>query len=122
MSYTAIVLDRDSVIESYKVAVEKGLIPGDWNEKNHHCTLSMGAGDSRFEIGKRVVMVVTHYGYKTGRVSAFKIGMGAEMSNNKTPHITLAVAPDAKPMESNDIVNWIPITNFSLTGTIQICK
>ena len=39
------------------------------------------------------------------------------ITNNKHSHITVAIVPDGKPVESNDIEEWIPTTeSLYVTG------
>lgn len=80
----------------------------------------MGA-NINFPIGDTRKLTVTHYGFTEGRVSAFRVA-GAEDSRNEIPHVTVATFGDAKPRESNEIAEWVPIDNFPITGTIEICQ
>lgn len=116
--FTAIVLDSDSVTLAEEVARRHGLIPFAWDFKCHHVTLAMGKSD--FIIGEEREMTVTHRGQTSGRVSAFRVA-GAGDSTNKVPHVTVAVAKGARPVESNQITEWQEIEPFQISGKIEIC-
>lgn len=125
MSYTAIVLDSESIAKLRARA--RGLfgdLPANWIEKLHHVTLCMGTREVFNEqIGQRRVMRVVSIGEIEGRVLAFGVD-GARDSDNKTPHITIAHAHKAKPRESNDITLWEtipPDDRFEIIGTITVC-
>ncbi len=117
--FTAIVLDGESRKACIARAQDLDLI-GDFPKVHcHHVTLCMGALPYEVTDPKRTV-VVTHYGRIKGRVSAFRVAFASD-SRNEVPHVTIATSDDAKPRESNDIREWIPVANFTLTGTVQIC-
>lgn len=120
MSYTAIVLDADSRVLAAEVAGRYGIAPIQWDLKLHHVTLAMGA-PSGFKIGEERVLTVTHAGRVEGRVTAFKVE-GAGDSANKTPHLTIAVAKGAKPVESNQITDWREIQPFTIRGKVEVCR
>jgi hypothetical protein len=119
MSYTAIVLDEDSAALVKKEGGRYRETPYGADFKCHHVTLAMGA-DATFPVGKRRILTVTHIGCVEGRVSAFRV-LGADDSKNKVPHVTIAVAKGAKPVESNQIVEWREVLNFSISGKVEIC-
>ena len=119
--FTAIVFDIESHHRIWNRALNLNLLRCGWNEKCHHVTLAMGAQDETFTVGAERVLTVTHYGEKAGRVTAFRVA-GAGDSVNKMPHVTVAVAPDAKPRESNEITEWVEIEPFQVVGKVAICK
>jgi hypothetical protein len=54
---------------------------------------------------------------------AIAFGVGTDLSIvNKLPHVTIAVAPGAKPVDSNYISDWKSIVPFDIEGTIQMVK
>jgi len=118
MSYTAIVLDEDSRTLAAEVAGRYGIAPIQWDLKLHHVTLAMGKPG--FRIGEERELTVTHAGRVEGRVTAFRVS-GAGDSCNKVPHVTIAVAKGAKPVESNQIADWREIPPFTIRGKIEIC-
>ena len=119
MSFTAIVLDEDSRTLAAEVAARYGIAPIQWDTKLHHVTLAMGT-PSGFHIGEERILTATHAGRTEGRVTAFKVA-GAEDSTNKVPHVTIAVAKGAKPVESNQIIEWREIKPFTIRGKVEIC-
>ena len=60
------------------------------------------------EIGKRAILTATHLGL-SDRAMAIKVT--GYPTNNTIPHITIAVAPGAKPVESNQIQSCTPLEN-----------
>lgn len=119
MSFTAIVLTPDSCTLAAEVAGRYGIAPIQWDLKLHHVTLAMGE-PSGFKIGEERVLTVTHAGRVEGRVTAFKVA-GAGDSVNKVPHVTIAVSKGAKPVESNQIVDWREIEPFTIRGKVEVC-
>lgn len=120
--FTAIVLDSTSEMRAWRAALELGLLHSGWSEKLHHVTLAMGNSSRAFQIGALRALTATHYGRNAGRVTAFRVS-GADDSANAVPHLTIAVAPDAKPRESNDIADWVPLAApFEISGEIKVCE
>jgi len=121
--YTAIVLDsrsRDLVISR---ARGLRITSAGWREIAHHVTLCMGEKPGKFKRGQSRRVVATHYGVTDGRVCAFRV-KGAEDSENALPHVTVAVAEGAKPVESNAIAEWKELEKeqiFSLVGKVEVC-
>ncbi len=118
--FTAIVLD-DASVAVLKARASYSFIPYGWKEHCHHITLAMGDAGDRFAIGERRAAFVTGAGMIDGRVSAFRVALVSDKSDNATPHVTIATAPDAKPKESKEIRDWFEIEPFAISGTIQIC-
>ena len=117
--FIALVLSPGSAKRIEGEARLRGLIPEGWAVKCHHCTLAMGA-THRFNLGFVKSFTVTGYGMTAGRVSAFRVDVPE--SFNIVPHITIAVAEGARPVESNDIAEWIDCDKFEVVGAIEICK
>lgn len=68
-------------------------------------------------INQKAMLKVTHIGV-SDRAIAVKVSGFA--SNNANPHITVAVAPGAKPVESNQITNWYPVEDdIEVSATIN---
>lgn len=53
---------------------------------------------------------------------AFKVAIGdsALPCANARPHITVCTINGGKPVDSNEIVNWIPITEFNVYGKLKM--
>lgn len=124
MAYTAIVLDAHSAEKVKRIAKAMGLTLGLDKLICHHVTLAMGDESERFRIGGALrKLSATHYGLTSGRVAAFRVA-GASDSDNAIPHVTIAVNSKigAKPVESNEIVEWVPLlTPFVIMGTVKVC-
>ena len=101
-------------------------IPDDWKIYCDHVTLvfndrspkAQEAADfyENYMINQYVSMNITHIGI-TNKSIAFKVDYETE---NKHSHITVAVAPDAKPVNSNDIENWYKLDeSFYVSGKIN---
>lgn len=87
------------------------VIPENWKVYLDHCTLVHCSNPDQtvvpfleLFIGTNVRFNVTGYG-KSKRACAFMVDLP---SMNKVSHITIACAPGAKPVESNDIQDWYP--------------
>ena len=114
--YSAVVLDEKSHDEL--LAKFKDSIPEGWKTFAHHMTIVFGKGlDDRSEVGKRVTLTVTELG-ESDKAMAVKVK--GYRSTNEIPHITLAVntLEGGKPFMSNQITNWSPVENFTVTGTV----
>ena len=90
----------------------RDIVPSDWKPYCEHMTVIYNDGSENAakwaescekELGKRVVLMVTELGV-SDRAIAVKVS--GYPTNNAIPHITVAVAPGAKPVESNRISNW----------------
>ena len=101
-------------------------IPDDWKIYCDHVTLVFNDGSSKAQedadfyenhmLNQYVSMNITHIGI-TNKSIAFKVDYETE---NKHSHITIAVAPDAKPVNSNDIENWYKLDeSFYVSGKIN---
>ena len=69
-------------------------------------------------LGQSGCLMITDIGI-SNKAIAFKAGYYGKIAN-RIPHITVAVAPDAKPVSSNDIENWYNLgETFYVTGKIN---
>ena len=66
-------------------------------------------------IGTKETMQVTHIGLSDMAV-AFRVDY---KTTNKISHVTVAVAPNAKPVESNYITDWEEIEPFYISGKLD---
>tara|TARA_R110000796_G_scaffold218213_8_gene334176 strand:- start:855 stop:1235 length:381 start_codon:yes stop_codon:yes gene_type:complete len=118
ISYSAVVLTEDS---HAKLVNKYGhLIPEGWKFFAHHMTIVFGKGlpnEVKQQEGDTVELKVTHIGLNK-RVVAFKVD--GFPSANEVPHITFAVnvTEGAKPVESNDISEWVDIVPFNVEGVV----
>lgn len=131
--YSAFVLkddDHNKVVEKASKLLEDGLLnQAGWEILSHHCTINMGNldADLRNYKGYEYDLDITHIGINE-RVIAFKVAKNTQsgkLSKNKTPHITVAVnrMAGAKPVESNQIENWIELdAPFTVKGILTEVK
>jgi len=102
--YSAVVLDeksRNKLIKTFKADIPEG-----WEPIAHHMTIVFGKPvPQKEDIGKEVQLKVIKLGKSDMAVA---VQVEGYPSNNKIPHITLAVNPDGgKAVMSNDITDWI---------------
>lgn len=66
-------------------------------------------------------MVVQGIGI-SNKAIAFKVAIGDSTlpCANAKPHITVCTINGGKPVDSNEIVNWIPITEFNVYGKLKM--
>lgn len=115
IAYSAIVLDDAS--REKLLALD---IPDGWKPYGHHMTIRMGSlkDDSQYTVGEKVNLNMTGVGM-SDKAMAVTVD-GVREDGKFFPHITVAVSPDGKPFNSNQI----PQENFqdfsgTLTGTVQ---
>jgi len=97
-------------------------IPDNWKIYCDHMTLVYN--DKSEEKQKIAETLETFIGNKCSLrvvsvgVSDRAIALGIDfITQNKNSHVTVAIAPDAKPVESNKITNWYKTDgNFYITG------
>ena len=54
---------------------------------------------------------------------AIALGVADYVTQNKHSHITVATAPDAKPVESNNITNWYKLPeDFYISGKLDVFR
>lgn len=103
-------------------------IPDDWKIYCDHMTLVFNNGTSeaqedadfyeKWALGQTGSLIITDIGI-SNKAIAFKVKYTSRITN-KTPHITVAVAPDAKPVNSNDIEKWYELDEyFYVSGKIN---
>ena len=100
-------------------------ISEDWKKYCDHMTLVFNYHNDHTEtlaqfyemfLGDTVSLRSTSVG-----ISERAIALGIDyITDNKHSHVTVAIHPDAKPVESNDITNWIPTNgDFYITVTFK---
>ena len=116
----------DSVIQDRILNFAKRYvkIPNDWKIYCHHMTIVYNDGsDIKQKLAEKLEPLV-------GTVETLNVvGIGISdravalkidyRTANKTSHVTVAVAPGAKPVESNDITDWKQTENFELKGILS---
>ena len=125
--YIGIFLEEDSK----KELKECYQIPSDWKEYYDHITIVFNDGSELSRVVKEMNMenVGEFYSIKiTGvGVSEKALALRVELPTcvvcaNKIPHITIGVAPDAKPVDSNDITIWHDIDPIHVGGTMMVYR
>ena len=111
--YTGAVLNPDSRKRLMAVLDEE--IPMGWTLYGHHMTTNLGAPGEGIEEGPQKTIVQGNVG-KLAELTPVAIGISDKViaievesdipSINETKHITIAVAPGAKPYDSNKITSW----------------
>lgn len=100
-------------------------IPEDWKKYCSHMTLVFNHGT---EDDERLASFYDMFLGETQSLRSIAVGISDRaialkidfITANVHSHVTVAIAPDAKPVESNDIVNWIPTNgDFYITGTYR---
>ena len=116
----------DSVIQDRILNFAKRYvkIPNDWKIYCHHMTIVYNDGsDIKQKLAEKLEPLV-------GTVETLNVvGIGISdravalkidyRTANKISHVTVAVAPGAKPVESNDIIDWKQTENFELKGILS---
>lgn len=113
--YSAVFLDAASKNKLLDFFADK--IPTGWTPIAHHMTIAFGKPlkDPK-ENGKNVTLTVTEVGISD---MAMAVKVEGYPSNNKIPHITIAINPNGgKPVMSNDITKWQPIKPFVVMGRV----
>ena len=99
------------------------LIPDGWKPFAHHMTIIHSSRPNaeleawaEEHLNQTVELEVNQIGISEAAI-ALKVSGGAPSANAR-PHITLAVAPKAKPVQSNQIEDWQNISPMTFPATI----
>jgi hypothetical protein len=132
ISYSGVVLDRDSVKHLKQMALDFGMPEGfvfvtpQGAPLPHHMTIKMGPLDSPYTdtyvVGEKYTLPVLSIG-KDDRAMAVRVEVPGPIKTKSFPHVTVAVnKKDGKPFHSNKI----PEENFEpppyellLSGIVQ---
>lgn len=96
-------------------------VPKGWKVFAHHMTINFGKGlgeDRMEDLGKKISLMATDIGISD---MAIAVKVSGYVSDNDIPHITVAVNTEAggKPVMSNQITNWEPLTpHINLNGIV----
>ena len=107
--YSAVVLDddaRDHLLMLVKNYVD---IPLHWNKMGEHMTIVFKESLPpllKDDLGKRVSLLVKKVGVSE---DAIAVEVEGYPTTKDIPHITIAIPPDGKPVNSNYITDWRPI-------------
>lgn len=124
MKYSAIVLDQkshDKLIQFLLDYYPTIYSDSDWEKISHHMTINLGElpPERKEQLGMKVDLLVSHVGQLDNVIA---VRVNGYPSNNKTPHVTLAVNRKlgGKPVMSNDIKYWQKLSmSFYIHGKVQ---
>ena len=100
-------------------------IPKEWKIIAHHMTISYGEPFTEklqedIDNEKGVHLFVRRFGVSKDAIAAEVEGYE---SSNKIAHITIAIPPDGKAKNSNDITEWYEVTGCCvLYGVVTDCS
>lgn len=109
--YSAVVLDeesRDKLLALMRLYVE---VPEDWKKLAYHMTIIFKDGlpaELKDDLNEDVTLTVKTIGVSD---NAIAVAVEGYPSTKDNPHITLAIPPDGKPVNSNDIKDWRDVEN-----------
>ena len=100
-----------------------------WRFYAHHMTIHFGARTlSKYtedwllkNEGKQFPLTIIAIG-KSEKACALQVEMDDIPCSNNIRHITVSVAPNGKPVDSNNILDWHNIKPFTILTTIKIYK
>lgn len=117
--FTSLVINDSSRLKLIQETSK--FIPDGWKVIAHHMTINFGKGlpeNLKSDLGEKKVITATEIG-----ISEMAVAVRVEgyHSDNKIPHITLAINPNGgKPVMSNYITEWEPLErNVKLVGVIS---
>lgn len=96
-------------------------IPKGWDIHVHHMTINFGKGlgdERKDDLGRSINLIVDKIGITDKVIAVTSKGYP---SDNKIPHITIAVNPDGgTPVMSNDITDWEDLNSYiNVSGVIK---
>lgn len=119
ISYTAVVLDKNSHLKLVGLLKERFGDLTDWKIFAHHMTIKLGGlpDERKSLLGQEIDLAIDGFGY-TDDVVAVRVDTNLQTKND-TPHITLATSPKGKPVMSNLITEWETLQPFHVYGTVE---
>lgn len=125
--YYGVFLDENSRRNLIKFVMGYVDVPDDWKVYCDHMTIIYNDGSKNAymwasalenKVGRSAMLDVYEIGV-SDRCIAVKVS--GYKSNNIISHVTVAVAPGAKPVESNKITNWKPVREgISILGKVGV--
>lgn len=127
--YYALKFDEHTRERLLEIAESLCPIPDDWKIYCDHVTMCHSSNDKwdRWKpfldklLGETFMFRITGYG-KSDNAFAFTVNF---TTANPVSHITIACAPGAKPVQSNDIKDWHYLEEYDFIephiGTIELC-
>lgn len=123
--YYGIFFSQATKEQLIKKAKELTEIPDNWTLYADHMTIVFNDGTEGKELAANGLEIMLN---EIVQLSVSSIGISEEaiafgvdnyQTQNEHSHITIAVAPDSKPVRSNNITEWLPIDGFNVTGKIN---
>jgi len=117
--YSAVNLDKESRMRLLNMFSN---LPSEWELICHHMTIALGNPSPEIEarLGEEVHLIADTFA-QDDKVIA--IGVKTDIpSKNKIKHITIAVnrLAGGKPVLSNSLTDWHPMTPIYLSGQIAV--
>ena len=114
---------KKSLIED---ARRMGYIPQGWKIYCDHMTIIFNDHSGKQNIshleeslGKKVTLIIDSIGISD---RAFAFGVANYKTSNRQSHITIAIVPEGKPVESNNIQKWVHFHPFTIEGTLDVIR
>lgn len=124
-NYYGVFFDSNTREKLVHKANEINEIPDDWILYADHMTIVYNDGDENkqkradelsSELGNPVQLHINSIGISD---EAIAFGIDNFNTQNKQPHVTIATAPNSKPVKSNEITKWLPIEGFYVIGKVN---
>lgn len=118
---------RDKLISFIRTEINNSIIDDADNVFLDHCTLlhvSQLPGHTGLyhhldaQVGREIPIKLVALGMSE-KAFAFKVALPEQICVNKIPHITIATYRGGKPVESNSILDWEPISPIEITAKVD---
>jgi len=130
ITYSGVILNPESRNLLLSIFVYPNPKFNDWIKISHHMTICLGELPEhlkRYWLDEEITLTVTEIGISDKAIAVkvdefFIISKPNDIDDEmiKFPHITLAINSfDAKPVDSNKIVDWTPVDKLKITGVIK---
>lgn len=127
--YYGVFFSESSQKTLLNLAKEYTGIPDDWKIFCHHMTIIYNDKSQEKQemaevldnfLGNTQSMRIDSIGVSD---RAIALGVADYTTQNEHSHITVATAPDAKPVESNNITNWYKLPeSFYISGKLDVFR
>jgi len=134
VNYTGAIIkenQKESVLNNTEIKdflLKNNIIDWDFEKYLHHLTINLGKVKESYKdyMDKDIDLNIVAIGIinetdekgKNKQAIALKVS-NKNISNNETPHITIAVGPNGKPNHSNDIKEWKKINDFKIKAIVK---
>jgi hypothetical protein len=132
VAYSAVVLNRPEELAAQLAEYTAPLLAQGWVMHNrppagrpperlpHHYTLTLGPLPQNLRplLGQQVSLQATHWG-QSDKALAVRVECELRRLDDGPPHVTVAIGPEGRPADSNQICDWTPLPRpIPLTGTV----